>query len=173
MPDEKVTFAAAARTLGVHVNSVKNWNAAGKFKTSEKVQVKGVDKWVVSLAEVQEVHQFGRTTLHNNQDNNQIYNQVPIDTQQLVVLPEVQQALTFFKENNSRLLESLDKQTARIEELARENGELRERVRALEAAETRQGASTEPVWVEPQSTQQPPQEPQRERSWLYRWFRRG
>ncbi len=173
MPDDKVTFAAAARALGVHVNSVKNWNTAGKLATAEKIQVKDVDKWVVSLTEARQLQQAGHTSIHNNIDNNQVYNGSTTDTQQLVVQPNAdqqQQAWVTYK-----LLES---QASRIEELIRDKTnlerdkqELQARLDLLEASQAVQIGAQSPVATEPiQHTQQPLQQPTKRPSLWQRMF---
>ena len=47
MSEERVTLSEAARILGVHRNTIRNWVMAGKLTTGEKHQrSEGVEQWI-------------------------------------------------------------------------------------------------------------------------------
>jgi hypothetical protein len=61
----KVTFAEAARPLGIHPNTLKNWQRAGRLPGAEKQHVKGVATWLVDPDEVSTVALQHLATLDN------------------------------------------------------------------------------------------------------------
>ncbi len=53
MSEERVTLSQAAKILGVHRNTIRNWVMAGKLTTGEKHQRSdGVEQWTVSEDEI-------------------------------------------------------------------------------------------------------------------------
>ena len=53
MNERRVTLSEAARILGVHRNTVRNWVMAGKLVSGEKQQRSGgVEQWTVDEGEI-------------------------------------------------------------------------------------------------------------------------
>src|SRR5690242_6426714 len=53
MPEDKISFSEAARLTGLHINTLRNHNRAGKLKTASKVVSETGQMWVVELSEIE------------------------------------------------------------------------------------------------------------------------
>lgn len=140
----KVTFTEAAGAAGVHFNTLRNWRKTNKLTTAEKVFENGVEIWVVDLAEVETL---ARQSKHKRLDNNNTSvggptaESAPVDVPgpannaPLTIRPEFENFMALVERSQKPLLEQISGLTNKVETLARENGELQERLRALEASQ--------------------------------------
>lgn len=126
----KVSFAQAAKMLGVHVNTLKNWQRAGRLSSAEKAKVKGVWTWIVDYSEAAQVNQQGYTIIDSTAQYNQHQTEAATEPpeaannqQGLMVLPQ---------EAYTGLLALVEKQGDTIAKMAEEIGGLKERVKQLE-----------------------------------------
>lgn len=149
---EKTTLIQAAKLLSLHPNTLKNWQKAGRLPSAEKLKVKGKDVWFVDLDELREVS--NNEPIFTQQTSEQTTtNQEPPNGPQEPPTGGFGQSLALWQEisiapllkANTDLLKSNDEKSKRIEELALEIGQLRERLRLLETA---------------QAAPQPPQRPE-------------
>jgi hypothetical protein len=152
---EKVTFAQAARPLGIHPNTLKNWQRSGRLSSAEKQLVKGVATWLVDPAEVAAVALQHVSTPDNTRqpspDRPDIAGGQPRqsepDNPTTLIQPNttttgnnIDQNIMLWRDSLvAPLTAQLERQFNRIEELARENvnlirdkEELAGRVRELE-----------------------------------------
>lgn len=149
----KVTFSEAATAAGVHFNTLRNWRKANKLTTAEKVFENGVEIWIVELSEVE---QLARQSRHKRADNNKASVDGPNAEMPPVDVPGPSEAppngmttipagfdnfMALVERSQKPLLEQIGTLTNKVESLARENGELQERLRALEAAQAAQDAA--------------------------------
>jgi hypothetical protein len=150
---DKVSFQDAAKQAGVHFNTVKNWRKAGKFKTAEKVIENGRELWLVDPAEVIQVARQSKQGLSEIQDNVHVHidgtnidndrsdvyttqTKAPPSSQSISTSQALEQNLTLIRESIVRpLVEANERQAVRLEEMARENERLKERVKQLEAGQ--------------------------------------
>jgi hypothetical protein len=161
---DKVPLSEAARQIGIHPNTIRNWRKAGKLKSAEKVSENGTEVWIVEPSEVSKIAAQARPGVIGNINNP-------------VAAPDINQS---FIENPANLFELIregvvrpltelvERQSAQIKEMAEESGILKERVRQLEAkqAETppaRPKLAPEPSPVLNRETLQP--EPPKKRRW--------
>lgn len=136
-----VTFAEAARLSGIHRNTIKNWQKAGRLQTAQKVLSNGIETWLVSLAEIQELVRRSNSPLIGSQPNttNIPPNMPPNDTQSppspekgnnLSVIPnDFLKPLADVVERQNELIE---RQSEKIADLSLQVGELRGRLGAIE-----------------------------------------
>jgi hypothetical protein len=146
---DKIPFAEAARLAGVHPNTVRNWRKAGKLTTALKVFENGNETWLVDPNEVQDIAQQKANNWHPNNNNSvdtPIVNPASIEPGQSN--PAFEQSLALIRESVVRpLVEELAAARVRNEALALELGEMRERVKQLEADRV----TREPVQEPPQA----------------------
>lgn len=176
----KVPFGEAATNAGVHFNTLRNWRKAGKLRTAEKVIENGRELWLVEQEEVDNMSRQSRQNLpktpanyHVNIDGVNPANDPPTEVTNgpgLSTTPALEQTLIFMRESVVRpLVEANERQAARLEEMAEEIGNLKERIRQLEARQAeniepaRQVAQPEPSPVLNRETLQP--EPPKKRRW--------
>lgn len=189
---DKVSFQEAAKQAGVHLNTVKNWRKAGKFKTAQKVLENGHELWLVDPAEVVQIARQARQNLpdiaeqsvvdlgENKVDNRsdaqttqpnwpptgQNAEELPSTQSAQGLAPALEQNLTFFRESIVRpLVEDLARARTELGEAKEEIGTLKERLRALEASQPlpQPTPAPEPSPVLSSETLRP--EPPRKRRW--------
>lgn len=175
---DKVSFQDAAKQAEVHFNTLRNWRKAGKLKTAEKVLEKGRELWIVDPAEVVEIARQSRQSLPESPDNYHvdIDGDNPANDRSdapptppnwpptgpaapgLTATPALEQTLVFMRESVVRpLVEANERQAARLEEMAGEIGTLKERLRALEAAQAARVAQPAPQPAETMTITPAPQ----------------
>jgi hypothetical protein len=161
---DKVPLSEAARQVGVHPNTIRNWRKAGKLKSAEKIAENGTEVWIVEPSEVSKVAAQARPGVIGN-------------INYPVAAPGINEGSTenpaelfeLIREGIVRpLTELVERQSDQIKEMAEELGTLKERVRQLEAkhAETppaRPKQTPEPSPVLNRETLQP--EPPKKRRW--------
>lgn len=141
MAVQKQSFATVAKALGIHTNTLKNWQKAGKLPSAEKAIIKGVTTWMCDIDEAREVLNYGRTTIHNNSASQETNYSYTTDAQS-IVQSQAGQLLDLINQAQAPLIEKL-------EQISRENGELRERIRNLEQSlEAHQPSQNQPVSAE-------------------------
>ncbi len=149
MDSEKVTLAQAAGQVGVHINTIKTWRRSGYLKSAELIIEHGVEVWHVSLEEAIQVAQSKRNKRVDSSkntggypagytDNNSVMaennNPAPASGGQLLARPE-QAMLELITQTQKPLLEMLNSRDTTIQELTAELATVKERLRALEAAQ--------------------------------------
>lgn len=152
---DKVSLLEAARSAGLHPNTVRNWRKLGKLNTVEKVVENKIEAWVVDPDEVAQLAQISRATNGFGRATNNPHDDVaPIggpyassgqDTTQPrpgagpdspggQISPAFEQSLALIRESVVRpLVEANERQASKIEDLSAQVGTLQERVRQLEA----------------------------------------
>ncbi len=73
MGDDLITFAAAAKELDVHPNTLKNWQRTGRLITAQKRKHNGVITWMVALDDARQVGQQSPAIIEGESYNS--YNQ--------------------------------------------------------------------------------------------------
>jgi DNA-binding transcriptional MerR regulator len=136
MPEDKISFSEAARLTGLHINTLRNHNRAGKLKTASKVVSETGQMWVVELSEIEALASQIRARKMANTGGDISSPSVVLDAPQASTSPVFEQSLVLLKESVVRpLTELIERQSARLEEQAQEIGRLKERVRQLEERE--------------------------------------
>lgn len=160
----KVTLAQAARMVGVHRNTVKNWQREGKLASAEKMFERGIEVWYVSPAEVVEVARQSKEARLGN-------SLPPIDytTQpETATAPTAgQQTLDLIRESIVRpLTDLIERQNTTIAEQANRIGRLEAEVEQLKQNTSRQEAPQQAERSKEVSNQAP--EPLKKRKWWQR-----
>jgi len=107
----KIRMTEAAKLVGVHRNTLRNWRTSGKLKSAEKVQENGAPIWYVDQAEVEAVHALSNSD--SAYSGPPPYNQL-----EAAVRP---------------LTELIEKQSHEIGDLREQVGTLKERLSNLES----------------------------------------
>lgn len=194
----KVTFSEAATAAGIHFNTLRNWRKSNKLTSAEKVLENGVEIWIVELSEVE---QLARQSRHKRANNNKSSvdgsnpDLPPVDVPGppgtannnpntvTTIAPGFDNFMALVERSQKPLLDQIGTLTSKVESLARENGELQERLRVMEAAQaphlaqsgpqpaTTGQITTQPVETPqnvPTPTPQPEPQPQTKRGWWAR-----
>jgi uncharacterized coiled-coil protein SlyX len=133
---DKVPFSEAAKLAGIHPNTIRNWRKAGKLKTAEKVLENGIEVWIIDPAEVSQVTLQARPSTHDNTNNDVNTPDVNPTPPTSPVAAGFEQSLVFMRESVVKPLTDLvARQSDQIKEMSEEIGTLKERLRALEAAQ--------------------------------------
>ncbi len=172
--DDNITLAEAAKAVGVHFNTIRNWRKQGRLVSAQKVIERGVEIWVVSLSEVQkiaeETHNLRPPTPYNIPSQNPITDGPTIDQQPMTTSLQNAQFQNMTKAISEAVNQSVkpladllaqrnalvDKQSEDLQKLNRENGEistelrlLKERLEALEAVQAARVVSQQAITTPP------------------------
>lgn len=128
----KIRLVEAAKIVGVHQNTLRNWRKAGKLKTVEKIFENGIEVWYVDLSEVQRLYQQTNTHLTDTQsqvfggtNEDQSLPSGSVNTNQLDIMRELLV---------TPLTELIKEQQTQITNMAMELGELRATINQLKEA---------------------------------------
>ncbi len=190
---DKVSLLEAARSAGLHPNTVRNWRKLGKLKTVGKVVENKIEAWVVDPEEVAQLAQISRATNGSARAANKPHDDMaPIggphassdqdatqprlgagpDSPVGQISPAFEQSLSLIRESVVRpLVELVDRQTDQIKEMSEEIGSLKERLRALEASQPlpqppRTPEPVAPVTITP-AHEIAPEPPKKRRWWQF------
>ncbi len=187
---DNITLAEAAKAVGLHFNTLRNWRKSGRLLSAQKVIERGVEIWVVSLSEVQriaeETHNLRPPQPYNIPAQPPITDGPTIDQQPMTTSLQAQNMALVIseavKESIKPLADLLSqqnvvvaKQSDELNKLNRENGELSAELRLLkERLEVLQAAQAAP---QPQPAPEPspvlssetlrPEPPKKRRWWQF------
>jgi hypothetical protein len=169
---DKIPFNEAARLAGIHLNTLRNWQKAGKLKTAEKIIENGRELWIVDPSEVESLSSQHVKKIDTNTADSIDTNNAPPGEPGPATSPAFEQSLALIRESVVRPLTDLvASQNSRIEELSLELGELRAELRHLKAQAGAQPASEVESNTTPNSAReealQPAQPPKKRRWWQF------
>jgi phage shock protein A len=158
MPDNgKITLSEAAKAVGVHYNTLRNWRKAGWLKSAEKVIQSGNETWIVSLEEVASIARQRAMTPDYNPPQTASTPAPATDTPMpdnspagpIVAAADVQTLANLLETTVKSLTEALERRDQDIKQVQSENkelhrqiGTLEERLRLLEQAPTKTPQNT-------------------------------
>ncbi|WJW70417.1 hypothetical protein OZ401_005101 (plasmid) [Candidatus Chlorohelix allophototropha] len=103
MDMRRLTFTEAAKEAGIHPNSIRNWNKAGKLTTVRSDIIRNQQTWTVEMWEVLQIASAGGLTNSDNPNNNN-GNQSAI----VAVIEGQRAAITKLEEEREGLLVRID-----------------------------------------------------------------
>lgn len=155
----KITLQQAARLVGLHVNTIKNWRRAGRLTTAELLTEKGIQVWYVDPNEIIQIATQTKATIDQSYPDNS-HVQEPTATPS----PGTAQMLDLIRESITRpLTDLIATQSAKIEELSKQVGSLEEQVKQLQrSSET---PSRQEATSAPERAESMPDVPRKRRWW--------